>query len=73
MHNTYVYILFRFHQGIDSFNDNQPCVVMASPGMLQSGVSRVLFDRWCSDEKNLVLIPGYSMEGTLAKKVLVRE
>ncbi len=60
-----------YDQGIDSFDDTQPCVVMASPGMLQSGVSRQLFDRWCTDEKNLVLIPGYSMEGTLAKKVLV--
>jgi Cft2 family RNA processing exonuclease len=25
--------------------------------------------RWCTDDKNGVLIPGYSVEGTLAKKV----
>lgn len=29
-----------------------------------------LFDRWCTDDKNSVLIPGYSVEGTLAKKLL---
>ena len=29
-----------------------------------------LFDRWCTDDKNCVLIPGYSVEGTLAKKLL---
>eukprot|EP00612_Vaucheria_litorea_P000458 CAMPEP_0171457986 /NCGR_PEP_ID=MMETSP0945-20130129/3841_1 /TAXON_ID=109269 /ORGANISM="Vaucheria litorea, Strain CCMP2940" /LENGTH=665 /DNA_ID=CAMNT_0011983695 /DNA_START=110 /DNA_END=2105 /DNA_ORIENTATION=- len=55
---------------IDQFEDLGPCVVMASPGMLQSGVSRQLLDRWCTDEKNGVVIPGYSVEGTLAKKIL---
>lgn len=29
-----------------------------------------LFDRWCTEAKNAVLIPGYSVEGTLAKKIL---
>ncbi|CAN0263384.1 unnamed protein product [Pylaiella littoralis] len=57
-------------KSIDQFDDSGPSVVMASPGMLQSGVSRMLFDRWCTDDKNSVLIPGYSVEGTLAKKLL---
>ena len=47
-----------------------PCVVLASPGMLQSGVSRQLFERWCSDDKNAVVLAGYSVEGTLAKKLM---
>ena len=34
------------------------------------GVALQLFDRWCTDDKNSVLIPGYSVEGTLAKKLL---
>ena len=29
-----------------------------------------LFERWCPDPKNLCLIPGYSVEGTLAKTLL---
>eukprot|EP01133_Synstelium_polycarpum_P015749 gene15749-18712_t len=57
-------------KGIESFNDDGPCVFMASPGMLQSGLSRQLFERWCSDKRNGVVIPGYSVEGTLAKHIM---
>lgn len=52
------------------FDDSGPCVVMASPGGLQSGLSRQLFDRWCQDKRNSCLIPGYVVEGTLAKEIL---
>ncbi len=48
-----------------------PCVVLASPGMLQSGVSRQLFDQWASDSKNGVIIAGYAVENTLAKDLIV--
>jgi cleavage and polyadenylation specificity factor subunit 3 len=44
---------------VNSFDDTGPSVVFASPGMLQSGVSRQLFDRWAGDPKNGVLIAGY--------------
>lgn len=57
-------------KGIDSFDDQGPCVIMASPGMLQSGLSRDLFERWCTDGKNGVIIPGYCVDGTLAKEIL---
>jgi cleavage and polyadenylation specificity factor subunit 3 len=57
-------------KSIEEFDDSGgPCVIMASPGMLQSGLSRELFEMWCSDAKNGVIIPGYSVEGTLAKKI----
>ncbi len=46
-----------------------PCVVMCSPGMLQSGASRHLFDKWAGDPLNLVMITGYAVEGTLAKTI----
>ncbi|KAK4714096.1 hypothetical protein R3W88_020003 [Solanum pinnatisectum] len=55
---------------IEDFIDNKPCVVMASPGSLQSGLSRQLFDKWCSDKKNACVIPGYVVEGTLAKTII---
>jgi cleavage and polyadenylation specificity factor subunit 3 len=45
---------------------NQPCVVLAAPGMLQSGTSRELFEHWCSDRRNGVIMTGYSVGGTLA-------
>lgn len=55
---------------IQAFKDTGPCVMMASPGMLQNGFSRELFEKWCSNEKNGVVIPGYCIEGTLAKEIL---
>lgn len=55
---------------ISSFKDKGPCVIMASPGMLQSGLSRELFEKWCENEKNGVVLPGYCVEGTLAKDIL---
>eukprot|EP01080_Neovahlkampfia_damariscottae_P008994 gene8994-1093_t len=55
---------------MDSFEDSGPSVVMASPGMLQSGISQELFEKWCSDSRNGVVIPGYCVEGTLAKKII---
>ena len=43
---------------------------MASPGMLQSGLSRELFETWCPDSRNSVIIAGYCVEGTLAKMIM---
>lgn len=57
-------------KGINQFNDEGPCVFMASPGMLQNGLSRELFERWCTSKQNGLVLSGYSVEGTLAKKVL---
>ena len=33
----------------------------------QSGLSRELFEQWCTDRRNGVIIAGYCVEGTLAK------
>ena len=57
-------------RSIDDLDDRNPCVVMASPGMLQSGLSRELFERWCPDKRSGLILSGYSVEGTLAKHVL---
>eukprot|EP00597_Dinobryon_sp_UTEXLB2267_P006642 CAMPEP_0170083002 /NCGR_PEP_ID=MMETSP0019_2-20121128/18424_1 /TAXON_ID=98059 /ORGANISM="Dinobryon sp., Strain UTEXLB2267" /LENGTH=679 /DNA_ID=CAMNT_0010298105 /DNA_START=38 /DNA_END=2077 /DNA_ORIENTATION=+ len=54
----------------DDFDVFGPSVVMASPGFLQSGVSRQLFESWCDSEKNGVVIAGYTIEGTLAHDLL---
>lgn len=42
-------------------------MVLASPGMMQSGLSRELFEDWCTDKRNGTIIAGYCVEGTLAK------
>ena len=57
-------------KNIDQFDDIAASVVMASPGMMQSGLSRGLFESWCSDRKNGVIIAGYCVEGTLARQIL---
>ncbi len=54
----------------NDFSDDVPAVVMASPGMLQKGFSRDLFERWCSYEKNGVVFTGYAVEGTLAQQII---
>ncbi|VDL64714.1 unnamed protein product, partial [Nippostrongylus brasiliensis] len=57
-------------KGMEHFEDSGPCVVLASPGMLQNGLSRELFEKWCTDAKNGCIIAGYCVEGTLAKHIL---
>lgn len=70
VNNPFVFKHISNLKGIDHFDDFGPCVVMASPGMMQSGLSRELFETWCTDPKNGVIIAGYCVEGTLAKTVL---
>lgn len=70
VNNPFVFKHISNLKGIDHFDDIGPSVVMASPGMMQSGLSRELFESWCSDPKNGVIIAGYCVEGTLAKTVL---
>ncbi|KAK3644400.1 endoribonuclease ysh1 [Elasticomyces elasticus] len=65
---------FRFIRSLkslDRFDDVGGCVMLASPGMLQNGVSRALLERWCPDPKNGVVITGYSVEGTMAKQIML--
>lgn len=54
----------------DRIDDLNPCVMIASPGMLQNGVSRQLLEKWCPDPRNTVIMTGYSVDGTMAKKLL---
>jgi len=68
--NPFEFKHIEYLKGIKQFDDIGPSVVMASPGMLQSGLSRELFEMWCEDEKNCVIIPGYCVEGTLAKTIM---
>ncbi len=49
------------------WNDDGPCVMMATPQMLQGYQSRELLERWAPDRKNGLIITGYSIDGTMAK------
>eukprot|EP00117_Sycon_ciliatum_P005641 scpid38565/ scgid3584/ Integrator complex subunit 11; Cleavage and polyadenylation-specific factor 3-like protein len=47
-----------------------PMVVFATPGMLHAGQSLNIFKAWAGCEKNIVIIPGYCVQGTVGNKVL---
>ncbi|KAJ1909558.1 endoribonuclease ysh1 [Tieghemiomyces parasiticus] len=68
--NPFVFKHISNLRGMAQFEDVGPCVMVASPGMLQNGLSRQLFERWCTDKRNGILITGYSVEGTLARRIL---
>lgn len=51
-------------------DDVGPCVVLATPSMLQSGLSRELFEAWCGDVNNGVIIADFAVQGTLAREIL---
>src|SRR6201994_2654532 len=64
---------FRFVRSLKSlerFDDVGGCVMLASPGMMQNGVSRELLERWAPDQRNGVIITGYSVEGTMARLIM---
>lgn len=48
----------------------EPCVIFSSPGMLHSGLSLRIFKNMCEDPRNLVILPGYCVRGTVGDKVL---
>ncbi|KAF3435485.1 hypothetical protein FNV43_RR22574 [Rhamnella rubrinervis] len=68
--NPFIFKYISPLKSIENFKDVGPSVVMASPGGRQSGLSRRLFHMWCSDKKNACVIPGYVVEGTLAKTII---
>jgi cleavage and polyadenylation specificity factor subunit 3 len=47
--------------------DGPPCVVLASPGFLQTGPSRELLELMAPDPKNGLIVTGYSVEGTMSR------
>lgn len=47
--------------------EGPPCVVLASPGFMDSGPSRELLELWAPDSRNGVIVTGYSIEGTMAR------
>ncbi|XP_026056007.1 integrator complex subunit 11-like isoform X3 [Carassius auratus] len=54
-----------------SYADNPgPMVVFATPGMLHAGQSLLIFKKWAGNEKNMVIMPGYCVQGTVGHKIL---
>uniref|UniRef100_A0A6I8QAQ1 Integrator complex subunit 11 n=1 Tax=Xenopus tropicalis TaxID=8364 RepID=A0A6I8QAQ1_XENTR len=54
-----------------AFADNPgPMVVFATPGMLHAGQSLQIFRKWAGNDKNMVIMPGYCVQGTVGHKIL---
>merc|ERR1719402_445127 len=49
---------------------DSPMVVFATPGMLHAGLSLTIFRRWCTEEKNMIIMPGYCVAGTIGHEIL---
>eukprot|EP00449_Zooxanthella_nutricula_P065870 CAMPEP_0198587050 /NCGR_PEP_ID=MMETSP1462-20131121/131375_1 /TAXON_ID=1333877 /ORGANISM="Brandtodinium nutriculum, Strain RCC3387" /LENGTH=607 /DNA_ID=CAMNT_0044318517 /DNA_START=60 /DNA_END=1880 /DNA_ORIENTATION=+ len=57
------------HRFMSQEADMGACVVLAAPGMMQSGASRKLFEMWAPDKRNGIIVSGYSVNGTLAHEL----
>ncbi|KAI3406309.2 YSH1 [Candida oxycetoniae] len=68
--NPFEFKYIKSIKNLSKFSDLGPSVVVATPGMLQAGVSRQLLEKWAPEQKNLVIMTGYSVEGTMAKEIL---
>lgn len=47
----------------------EPCVVLATSGMMNGGSSVEYFKHFAPDEKNMIIFVGYQANGTLGRKV----
>ena len=64
-------------------SEQRAMVLFATPGMLHAvclymwfifkGTSLETFKKWCHDPKNMVIMPGYCVAGTVGAKVLAGE
>ncbi|RLF39543.1 MAG: beta-CASP ribonuclease aCPSF1, partial [Thermoplasmata archaeon] len=50
-------------------NDPDPCVVLATSGMMMGGPIIEYFKAWAGDEKNMLIFVGYQAEGSLGRKI----
>ncbi|KAJ9100469.1 hypothetical protein QFC21_003508 [Naganishia friedmannii] len=68
--NPFAFKYVRNLKDFRKWHDDGPCVMMATPQMLQGAHSRELLEKWAPDRKNGLIVTGYSIEGTMAKNLL---
>jgi len=49
--------------------DNDPCVVLATSGMMNGGPVMEYFKSWAQDKNNTLVFVGYQAEGTMGRRV----
>ncbi|MCL2475915.1 beta-CASP ribonuclease aCPSF1 [Candidatus Bathycorpusculum sp.] len=52
-----------------SIMDGDPCIVLATSGMLEGGPVIEYFKTWASDERNSIIFVSYQIEGTMGRRV----
>ena len=58
------------HPGVrQSIIEGEPCIVLATSGMLEGGPVIEYFKSWAENEKNTIIFVSYQIEGTLGKRV----
>jgi len=49
--------------------EGEPCIVLATSGMLEGGPVIEYFKNWAADPKNTIIFVSYQIEGTLGRRV----
>lgn len=52
-----------------SIIDGEPCIVLATSGMLEGGPVIEYFKNWANDERNSIIFVSYQIEGTMGRRV----
>jgi len=50
-------------------SDPDPCIVLATSGMMNGGPVMEYFKSWAQDKKNTMVFVGYQAEGTVGRKI----
>ncbi len=49
--------------------EGEPCIVLATSGMLEGGPVIEYFKNWANDERNTIIFVSYQIEGTMGRRV----
>ena len=71
--NPFDFKYVRHTRGFRADSEIGPCVVLATPSMLQTGLSRELFEAWCEDSRNGVIIADFAVQVCSLNASLVAE
>jgi hypothetical protein len=52
-----------------SIIEGEPCIVLATSGMLEGGPVIEYFKNWAGDERNTIIFVSYQIEGTMGRRV----
>ncbi|OAO12724.1 cleavage and polyadenylation specificity factor subunit 3 [Blastocystis sp. ATCC 50177/Nand II] len=51
------------------FSAIPPCVILCSPAMMDNGTSRIVLEKMAGNENNLIILTGYCMANTVARRL----